>query len=84
MAATVHPPTISTGAAAEETTPHQGTARTITTVVAVAAQLQQPGLRRGRRTPPPWTAFAAAPARGSGSVFTFDHKEGTADHAGQL
>jgi len=32
LAATVHPPTKSTGAAAEETTPHQGTTRTTTTI----------------------------------------------------
>ena len=31
-AATVHPPTRSTGAAAEEATPHQGTTRTTTTI----------------------------------------------------
>jgi hypothetical protein len=31
-AATVHPPTSSTGATADETTPHQGTPRTTTTV----------------------------------------------------
>src|ERR1039457_5615255 len=41
-AATVHPATISTGAAADETTPHHGTPRTTTTVTAGAAQLQQP------------------------------------------
>src|SRR5712691_6288303 len=41
-AATVHPATISTGAAADETTPHHGTPRTTTTVAAGAAQLQQP------------------------------------------
>jgi hypothetical protein len=67
--------------------PHQGTARTITSVVADGVQLQQPGLRCGRRTPPPCPAFAVSQAGGSadpGSVFTFDHKEGPADHAGQL
>jgi len=52
-AATVHPTAISTGAAAEETTPHHGTARTTTTVAVGAAPLQQPdrGLapRPGRR-----------------------------------
>ncbi len=32
MAATVHPPTSSTGAAADESTPHHGTSRTGTTI----------------------------------------------------
>jgi pimeloyl-ACP methyl ester carboxylesterase len=42
----VQPTAISTGAAAEESTPHHGTARTITTVVVGTARLQQPGGRR--------------------------------------
>src|ERR1017187_4292032 len=41
-AATVPPATISTGAGADETTPHHGTPRTTTTVTAGAAQLQRP------------------------------------------
>src|SRR5229473_953221 len=42
LAATVHPLTISPGAAADETTPHHGTPRTTTTVAVRVARLQQP------------------------------------------
>src|ERR1700722_6264246 len=41
-AATVHPLTISTGAAADEATPHHGTTRTTTTVIAARGGAQQP------------------------------------------
>jgi hypothetical protein len=42
LAATVHPPTRSTGAAAEETTPHQGTTRTTTTIDGQRSAFEQP------------------------------------------
>ena len=44
-AATVHPPTIRTRAAADEITPHHGTPRTTTTVTVGAAPFQRRSLR---------------------------------------
>ena len=55
MAATVHPPTSNTGAAADESTPHHGTSRTRTTIanpVTVPAQWADHPLRTSPAHPP--------------------------------
>jgi len=69
LAATVHPPARSTGAAAEETTPHQGTTRTTTTIGAQRSAFERPpsgsGCPRGEwiSGPPEPLRLVSAPQR---------------------